>query len=79
MCQPLSEFDDAHIMEAVRMSGMRLRIKSYSASRIRQYAHLPTIEIEGEMTSNFPDALHKVEGRVHMIGDGSVRWTLVRT
>ena len=71
------EFEDPHLAEAVRIIGMRLRIKSYSPSRIPKYAHLPTIHIEGETTSALPDAPRKMEGTVCVIGDGSVRWTLV--
>ena len=77
--QPLGDFEDPYLTEAVRITSMRLRVKAYSASRIRKYAHLPTIHIEGEMASNFPDPSRKVEGTVCIIGDGSVRWTLVST
>ena len=75
--QLLREFDDVYITEAVHINDMRLWIKSYSPSRMREYAHLPTIHLEGIITSHFPHAQRRVKGMVRIMVDGTVRWTLV--
>lgn len=72
------EFEDPHLAEAVRIISMRLRVHSYSPSRVPGYAHLPTIHVEGDTAGSMPGNPRRMEGTVSVIADGSVRWTLVR-
>ncbi|TBU44823.1 hypothetical protein BD309DRAFT_891729 [Dichomitus squalens] len=74
------EFEDPHLQEAVRIISMRLRIKSYSKSEVREYAHLPTIHVVGETTgASLHGQPRRMRGTVSVIADGSVRWTLYST
>lgn len=78
-CPQLSgEFEDPHLQEAVRIVSMRLHITSYSPAAVKEYAHLPTIHIEGETVGSGANVRHRsMHGTVSVVADGSVRWQIV--
>ncbi|KAG0694712.1 hypothetical protein DFH29DRAFT_985185 [Suillus ampliporus] len=70
------------MQEACRIIPMAIRITGYSESPIPPGSTarpLPTIHIEGESigSDRSLDDLRKITGKVRMIGDGAILWSLV--
>ena len=71
-------FNDPTLQEAVRIVPMRLRVSHYTAARIPEFPHRPTIHLEGETAGPAgTTGIRRIRGTVQMISDGSIRWTLV--
>lgn len=73
-------FKSANFDEATLIVPLTIRIVGYSPCPIAGFEHRPTIHIEGEMGGSGwldnADA-RSINGTVGMIGDGTIRWSIV--
>jgi len=83
-----NRFNDDTLQEALRIFPMTLRISKYSWPPMSAFSpssspshsgrsRLPTIHVEGEMAGIDQEITRYIKGTVSMIGDGTVRWSLI--